>query len=144
MSYFTISELTRSATAAREGIDNTPPQAAVDNMKRLINTVLNPARQQLKAPHLCEQRLPLSGTQPPGGRCPTLLSPARPCRRSHHPSQPKCRTDGHSTPTSAHGTHKRRQRRMDTCGTLKNGNPNILCRFYAKYLDFSFSFHIFV
>ena len=50
MSYFTISELTRSATAAREGIDNTPTQSAVNNMKRLINTVLNPARQQLKAP----------------------------------------------------------------------------------------------
>ena len=140
MSYFTISELTRSATAAREGIDNSPPQAAVDNMKRLINTVLNPARQQLKAPIYVN-----SGYRcPPGRRRPTLLSPARPRRRPHHPSQPKRRTDGHSTPTSAHGTHQRRQRRMDTCGTLKNGNPNVLCRFYAKYLDFSFSFHIFV
>lgn len=74
MSYFTISELTRSATATREGIDNTPPQAAVDNMKRLINTVLNPARQQLNAPIYVNS----------GYRCPELNRRVGGARRSYH------------------------------------------------------------
>lgn len=74
MSYFTISELTRSATAAREGIDNTPPQSAVDNMKRLINTVLNPARQQLKAPIHVNS----------GYRCPELNRRVGGALRSYH------------------------------------------------------------
>lgn len=74
MSYFTISELTRSATAAREGIDNTPPQAAVDNMKRLINTVLNPARQQLNAPIYVNS----------GYRCPKLNRRVGGALRSYH------------------------------------------------------------
>lgn len=49
MSYFTVEELTRSATAAREHIGNTPSEAAVENMKRLIETTLNPARERFGA-----------------------------------------------------------------------------------------------
>ena len=50
LSHFTINELTRSATARRLGIDNTPPQWAINNLSRLIDTVLDPARELLGAP----------------------------------------------------------------------------------------------
>lgn len=50
LSHFTINELTRSATARRFGIDNTPPQWAISNLSRLIDTVLDPARELLDAP----------------------------------------------------------------------------------------------
>ena len=50
LSHFTINELTRSATARRLGIDNTPPQWAIINLSRLIDTVLDPARELLGAP----------------------------------------------------------------------------------------------
>lgn len=50
LSHFTINELTRSATARRFGIDNTPPQWAISNLSRLVDTVLDPARELLGAP----------------------------------------------------------------------------------------------
>lgn len=50
LNHFTINELTRSATARRFGIDNTPPQWAISNLSRLIDTVLDPARELLDAP----------------------------------------------------------------------------------------------
>lgn len=48
--HFTVAELTRSATAARLNIDNTPPPEAVEQMERLIADVLQPARVRLGAP----------------------------------------------------------------------------------------------
>lgn len=50
VSHFTIRELTRSETAVRMGIDNTPPYEAVENMRRLISEVLDPAREELGIP----------------------------------------------------------------------------------------------
>ena len=50
ISHFTINELTRSATARRQGIDNTPPGWAVENLHKLIDTVLDPARNLFGAP----------------------------------------------------------------------------------------------
>lgn len=44
MKYFSISELTRSFTAEREGIDNTPTEAARQNLVALIENVLDQAR----------------------------------------------------------------------------------------------------
>ena len=41
---FDLGQLTRSATAARLGLDNTPDDAAVANLARLANTVLMPVR----------------------------------------------------------------------------------------------------
>lgn len=41
---FTLRELTRSQTAARRGIDNTPPRWAVENLERLAQGVLQPVR----------------------------------------------------------------------------------------------------
>ena len=50
MKYFTIKELSRSATAAAEKIDNTPSQAVVDKLTALIENVLDPLREAWGAP----------------------------------------------------------------------------------------------
>lgn len=50
MKYFTIEELTRSITAQRLGIDNTPPPAAVKNLHRLVEQVLDPLREAWGGP----------------------------------------------------------------------------------------------
>lgn len=49
-SYFTLEELTKSSTASQKGIDNTPSEAVVKNLVRLIKEVLDPARRQLGYP----------------------------------------------------------------------------------------------
>lgn len=45
MKYFTIDELSWSDTAWREGIDNTPSDAAVKNLTALVDNVLDPLRE---------------------------------------------------------------------------------------------------
>jgi uncharacterized protein YcbK (DUF882 family) len=45
MKYFTIKELTNSATAKRKGIDNTPSQEVVRNLTALTDNVLDPLRE---------------------------------------------------------------------------------------------------
>ncbi len=45
MTYFTIEELTRSDTAARRGLDNTPTPAALRKLHELTEAVLDPLRQ---------------------------------------------------------------------------------------------------
>ena len=45
MKYFTIAELTRSTTAQKKGIDNTPTPAAVQNLRSLVENVLDPLRE---------------------------------------------------------------------------------------------------
>lgn len=49
-SYFTLAELTRSATADRLGLDNTPDAACRRQLERLMRVVLNPAREALGMP----------------------------------------------------------------------------------------------
>ena len=62
MKHFTIEELTRSATARRLGIDNTPPPTAVKNLHRLVEQVLDPLREAWGGPiHVSS-----------GYRCPAL------------------------------------------------------------------------
>lgn len=50
MKYFTIKELTKSATANRLGIDNTPGEQAKSNLKALVENVLDPLRKAWGAP----------------------------------------------------------------------------------------------
>ncbi|MDD2962157.1 MAG: D-Ala-D-Ala carboxypeptidase family metallohydrolase [Muribaculaceae bacterium] len=50
MNYFTIDELTQSCVAEKYGIANNPDESVVNNMKRLISQVLNPAREAIKIP----------------------------------------------------------------------------------------------
>lgn len=50
MKYFTIKELTRSTTAELRGIDNTPSQQVIDNLRALVENVLDPLREAWGAP----------------------------------------------------------------------------------------------
>ena len=50
MKYFTIKELTRSATARCLGIDNTPPPSAVKALHELVDHVLDPLREAWGGP----------------------------------------------------------------------------------------------
>lgn len=51
MKYFSIEELTRSSTARRRGIDNTPNDPEIlTNLTELIDKILDPARERLGAP----------------------------------------------------------------------------------------------
>ena len=50
MKYFTIKELTRSATARCLGIDNTPPASAVKALHELVDHVLDPLREAWGGP----------------------------------------------------------------------------------------------
>lgn len=45
MKYFTLHELTRSATAELRGINNTPSQEAVANLHLLVEHILDPLRE---------------------------------------------------------------------------------------------------
>lgn len=45
MKYFTIKELCRSNTAELKKIDNTPTKEVIDNLTRLIETILDPLRE---------------------------------------------------------------------------------------------------
>ena len=74
VSHFPIRELTRSETAARLGIDNTPPADAVENMRRLIRDVLDPAREMLGMPVIVNS----------GYRCPELNRAVGGVPRSYH------------------------------------------------------------
>ena len=50
MSHFTITELSRSTTADRMRIDNTPPREAATCLQALIGTILDPIRAAWGAP----------------------------------------------------------------------------------------------
>ncbi len=47
---FTLAELTVSQTAARRGLDNTPPEAVRKNLDKLCDYVLQPLRDKLGKP----------------------------------------------------------------------------------------------
>lgn len=48
--HFSLDELTRSSTAERRGIDNTPTADVVENLRTLCQAVLEPARVAFGAP----------------------------------------------------------------------------------------------
>ncbi len=50
MKYFTIQELTRSATATRMHIDNTPDRDTVRCLELLVNNILDPLRARYGRP----------------------------------------------------------------------------------------------
>lgn len=47
---FTLSELTKSSTAARHGIDNTPNAAQIENLKLVCEKILEPVRANFHRP----------------------------------------------------------------------------------------------
>ena len=48
--FFTLAELTRSETAARHKIDNTPAKAIIDNLQYGVDMVLDPLRRLYRKP----------------------------------------------------------------------------------------------
>ena len=50
MKYFTITELTKSATASRRGIDNTPSSTIKANLTELVDKILDPLREAWDSP----------------------------------------------------------------------------------------------
>ncbi len=74
MKYFTIEELTRSTTATQFGIDNSPSQESTANMRRLVETVLDPARERLGKPIYVNS----------GYRCPELNRKVGGVANSYH------------------------------------------------------------
>lgn len=74
MKYFSINELTRSATANKLGIDNTPSDTIKKNLEKLINTVLDPLREAWGAPIIVTS----------GYRCPALNRAVKGSKTSQH------------------------------------------------------------
>ena len=50
MKYFTIKELCKSATAEQKKIDNSPTQEVINNLKLLVDNVLDPLREKYGKP----------------------------------------------------------------------------------------------
>ena len=62
MKYFTIRELTKSTTAIKKGIDNTPTKEVTSNLIYLIDNILDPLREAWGEPLIVTS----------GYRCPKL------------------------------------------------------------------------
>ena len=73
-SYFSIAELTASATAERLAIDNTPPSAARKMLTILVEQLLDPIRRHYGAPIIVTS----------GYRCPALNTAVGGVTNSHH------------------------------------------------------------
>lgn len=50
MKYFTLKEMSRSATAEKLGIDNTPDRTATRNITLLVDNILDPLREKYGKP----------------------------------------------------------------------------------------------
>lgn len=74
MKYFTIPELTRSETAQKKGIENTPTPEAVKNLTALTDNLLDPLREKWGAPLIVTS----------GYRCPALNTAVGGVKTSHH------------------------------------------------------------
>lgn len=74
MKYFTIRELTASATAARKGIDNTPDNVVRANLTSLVANVLDPLREAYGKPIIVTS----------GYRCPKLNKAVGGAAKSQH------------------------------------------------------------
>ena len=72
--FFSISELTRSSVARREGIDNTPPPEVEVRLNRLIDRLLDPVRELWGGPI----------TVTSGFRCPVLNKAVKGVPSSQH------------------------------------------------------------
>ena len=74
MKYFTIHELTKSTTAKKLGINNTPSEEELHNIRTLIEVVLDPLRQAWGRPILVNS----------GYRCGALNKAVGGAKTSHH------------------------------------------------------------
>ena len=74
MKHFSISELTSSATALREGIDNRPPKCAYHLLHLLVDQLLDPIREAWGEPIVVSS----------GYRCKELNTLVGGVKNSHH------------------------------------------------------------
>ena len=74
MKYFTLHELTKSATASRKGIDNTPTEDVKGNLELLVEKILDPLREAWGAPIIVTS----------GYRCPKLNKAVGGAKTSQH------------------------------------------------------------
>ena len=74
MKYFTIPELCASATALREGIDNSPTESAYHLLHVLVDQLLDPIREAWGEPIVVSS----------GYRCPELNALVGGAQHSHH------------------------------------------------------------
>lgn len=74
MKYFSIQELSRSVTAKRKGIDNTPSPTVVANLRLLIEKILDPLREAWGQPIVVDS----------GYRCPKLNKAVKGAANSQH------------------------------------------------------------
>ena len=74
MKYFSMNELCASATARRLGINNVPDKWQEENLRRLVDHVLDPLREAWGAPVIVTS----------GYRCPRLNAAVGGAHRSQH------------------------------------------------------------
>ena len=74
MKYFTIKELCHSSTAIQKRIDNTPNSEIVNNLKRLVEYILDPLRERYGKPIIVNS----------GYRCPALNKAVNGSKTSQH------------------------------------------------------------
>lgn len=74
MKYFTIAELTKSATAQRRGIKNTPSKEVTNSLTALIEKILDPLREAYGKPIIVDS----------GYRCPQLNAAVGGAASSQH------------------------------------------------------------
>ena len=74
MKYFSVEELTRSATALREGIDNRPAESAYHLLHVLVDQLLDPIREAWGEPIVVSS----------GYRCKELNALVGGAQHSHH------------------------------------------------------------
>ncbi len=74
MKYFTMNELTASATAKRKGIDNTPDATVKANLTALVANILDPLREAWGKPIVVSS----------GYRCPRLNRAVGGAAKSQH------------------------------------------------------------
>lgn len=74
MKYFTIKELSNSATAVQKKIDNTPNSEVVNNLEKLVEYILDPLREKYGKP------IHVNGAY----RCPALNKAVGGSKTSQH------------------------------------------------------------
>ena len=74
MKYFTFNELSYSATARKRGIINDPDEAQKDNLRKLVENLLDPIRERWGKPIFVTS----------GFRCPELNKAVGGVRNSEH------------------------------------------------------------
>lgn len=80
MKYFTLNELTRSATAKRLGIDNTPSSEVKFRLAKLVDNILDPLREKWGQPIIVTS----------GYRCPKLNTAVGGSSASQHRTGEAC------------------------------------------------------